>query len=236
MANRSQRARPAAESEVVARAIGVGTRAESLGGPPGGNDQIGHSSADITEHELKRRAILAGAAEVFARRGFVGGTTKEIAAEVGLSQPAIYHYVGSKTDLLREIVLQVDQDMFAALRAGMARSSQPGEQLRGVIEEYTAAVVRDRRVFAVFWQEGHALPEEIRDRIRQDQREFISQVGKIITRLQRAKVLPAGPVSIMARAVLSMPSWMHQWYVPEGQMTAAEIADVFCRLIGLGDA
>lgn len=58
-------------------------------------------------------------------------------------------------------------------------------------------------------------------------------MGKIIARLQRAKVLPAGPVSIMARAVLSMPSWMHQWYLPEGQMTAAEIADVYCRLIGL---
>src|SRR6202030_2940264 len=104
-------------------------------------------------------------------------------------------------------------DMFAALRAGMARSSDPREQLRGVIEEYTAAVVRDRRVFAVFWQEGYAVPQEIRDRIRQDQREFIDQVSKIIARLQRAKVLPSGQVSIMARAVLSMPSWMHQWYL-----------------------
>jgi TetR/AcrR family transcriptional regulator, cholesterol catabolism regulator len=233
VAKRSGRARSAAESEDVTSAIGVRTRAEPLDDPAVAVGQAAHTSADITEHELKRRAILEGAAEVFARRGFVAGTTKEIAAEVGLSQPAIYHYVGSKTDLLREITLQVDRDMFAALQAGMARSSRPSEQLRGVIEEYTAAVVRDRRVFTVFWQEGHALPQDIRDRIRQDQREFINQVGKIIARLQRAKVLPAGPVSIMARAVLSMPSWMHQWYLPEGQMTAAEIADVYCRLIGL---
>lgn len=235
MAKRSGRARSAAESEVVTSAIGVGARVEPLASPLAASDgQAGDDSADITEHELKRRAILVGAANVFARRGFVAGTTKEIAAEVGLSQPAIYHYVGSKNDLLREIMFQVDRDMFAALRAGMARSSDPREQLRGVIEEYTAAVVRDRRVFAVFWQEGHALPQEVRDRIRQDQREFIDQVSKIIARLQREKVLPSGQVSIMARAVLSMPSWMHQWYLPEGQMTAAEIADVFCRLIGLG--
>ncbi|PXY25503.1 hypothetical protein BA062_25400 [Prauserella flavalba] len=165
----------------------------------------------------------------------MAGTTKEIAAEVGLSQPAIYHYVGSKSDLLREIALQVDRDLFAALESGIARSTNPAEQLRGIIEEYTAAVVRDRRVFAVFWQEGHSLPQEIQDRIREDQRDFITRVGKIVARLQRSKVLPPGPVAVMARAILSMPSWMYHWYLPEGQMTATEIADVYCRLIGLGE-
>jgi AcrR family transcriptional regulator len=195
----------------------------------------GAHSADLTDHELKRRAILEGAAEVFARRGFSAGTTKEIAAEVGLSQPAIYHYVGSKSDLLREIALQVDRDLFAALETGMARSTRPADQLRGIIEDYTSAVVRDRRGFAVFWQERHALPQDVQDRIREDQRHFIDRISKLVGRLQRAGVLPAGPPSIMARAVLSMPTWMHQWYVPEGQLTAAEIADLFCRLIGIAD-
>jgi AcrR family transcriptional regulator len=189
----------------------------------------------VSEHELKRRAILEGAADVFARRGFVAGTTKEIAAEVGLSQPAIYHYVGSKNDLLREIAMQVDHDMVAALEAGLARSEKPAEQLRGIIEEYTAAVVRDRRSFAVFWQEGYWLPQDVQARIETDQRLFIAKVGQVVDELQRSGVLPAGPAPVVARAILSMPSWMYHWYQPDGQLSAAEVADVYCRLIGLGD-
>src|SRR3954465_14861572 len=94
-------------------------------------------------HPAKRLASLGGAAEVFVRRGFAAGTTKEIAAEVGLSQPAIYHYVGSKHDLLREIALHVDEEMNGALARGLAVSEEPGRQLRGIIHEFTAAVVRD---------------------------------------------------------------------------------------------
>lgn len=191
--------------------------------------------AAVSEHELKRRAILEGAAGVFARRGFVAGTTKEIAAEVGLTQPAIYHYVGSKNDLLREIAIQVDRDMVAALEAGLGRSDKPADQLRGIVEEYTAAVVRDRRSFAVFWQEGYWLPQDVQELIETDQRTFIAQVSQVVDELQRSGTLPAGPAPVVARAILSMPSWMYHWYQPDGQLTAAEVAGVYCRLIGLGD-
>ncbi|MCW2725526.1 MAG: transcriptional regulator, TetR family [Frankiales bacterium] len=187
------------------------------------------------EYDAKRRAILEGAAEVFVRHGFAAGTTKEIAAEVGLSQPAIYHYVGSKADLLREIALHVDQDMMAALDAGLARSDDPLDQLRGVIHEFTAAVVRDRRVFAVFWQELHSLAPETREKVSKDEREFVARVGRLITALQKQGRMPAGPPVVLAQAVLSMPSWMYHWYRPGGALTAAQIADTYCRLLGLED-
>jgi len=130
------------------------------------------------QHDAKRRAILEAAAEVFMRHGFDAGTTKEVAAEVGLSQPAIYHYVGSKTDLLREIALEVDRDMMAALENGLRSSDKPADQLRGVIREYTASVVRDLRAFAVFWQEIRSLQPEIREKIRNDEREFVARVAR----------------------------------------------------------
>jgi AcrR family transcriptional regulator len=185
------------------------------------------------EFEAKRRDILEGASEVFVRRGFAAGTTKEIAAEVDLSQPAIYHYVGSKADLLREIALHVDREMSAALDAGLASSGDPEEQLRGVIHEFTAAVVRDRRAFAVFFQELHSLEPDVRDKIAADERDFVAKVGRLITALQKRGRMPAGPPVVLAEAVLSMPSWMYHWYRPGGKLRAKDISDIYCRLIGL---
>ncbi|SOC48567.1 transcriptional regulator, TetR family [Blastococcus aggregatus] len=185
------------------------------------------------EYEVKRRDILEGASEVFVRRGFAAGTTKEIAAEVGLSQPAIYHYVGSKADLLREIALQVDRDMLAALDTGMASSDDPAVQLRNVLHAYTAAVVHDRRSFAVFWQELHSMEPGVREKIAADERDFVVKVGGLIQDLQERGQMPEGPPLLMARAILSMPSWMYHWYRPSGSLEAKGIADIYCRLIGL---
>jgi AcrR family transcriptional regulator len=190
-------------------------------------------SVTTAEHDVKRRAILEGAAEVFVRRGFAAGTTKEIAAEVGLSQPAIYHYVGSKADLLREIALHVDHDMMEALARGLACSKDEREQLRGVIYEFTAAVVRDRRVFAVFWQELHSLSPETLAKVSSDERIFVARVGRLIAALQKQGHLPAGPPVVLAQAILSMPSWMYHWYRPGGALNAEQISEIYCRLLGL---
>src|SRR3954465_15535150 len=194
----------------------------------------GEAGAPMTDaFEAKRRNILEGASEVFVRRGYAAGTTKEIAAEVGLSQPTIYHYVGAKADLLREIAIHVTEEMTAALSTGLQRSEDPAERLRGVIEEFTAAVGRDRRSFAVFWQELHSLPSDLREEIARAERDYIRQIAEVISALQQTGDMPPGPTVVLARAVLSMPSWMYQWYDPDGPMTAAEIADVYCSLLRL---
>ena len=116
-----------------------------------------------------------------------------------LSQPAIYHYVGAKADLLREIALHVDREMSAALDIGLASADDPEGQLRGVIHAFTAAVVRDRRAFAVFWQELHSLEPDVREKIAADERDFVGKVGKLITALQKSGRMPAGPPVVLAR-------------------------------------
>jgi len=193
----------------------------------------GQPTEVVSDHEAKRLAIIEGAADVFGRRGFAAGTTKEIAAEVGLSQPTIYHYVGSKHGMLREIALHVDTEMTAALARGLARSANPVEQLRAVIEEFTDAVVRDRQAFAVYWQEIRSLDDDVRKKLSDDERAFVAAVAKLVALLQDERRLPDGPAVVVAEAILSMPSWMYHWYRPQGPLSAAQIAQLYCRLIGL---
>lgn len=170
------------------------------------------------------------------RHGFDAGTTKEVAAEVGLTQPAIYHYVGSKADLLREISIEVGRDMMAALESGLGYGDTPAEQLRGVIHEYSAAVVRDLRSFAVFWLELRSLEPEVRAKLREDEREFVNRVARLVAALQRQGRLPPGPPTVIAQAIMSMPSWMYHWYRPSGSLSAQEVAEIYCALIGLPKA
>lgn len=67
--------------------------------------------------EAARRALLDSAAAMFARRGYGGASTKEIARGAGTSETAIYTQFGSKAELFKAAVV---------------------EPFTGVLEEYTA--------------------------------------------------------------------------------------------------
>jgi AcrR family transcriptional regulator len=184
-------------------------------------------------HE-KRRDILTGAARVFERRGFSAGTTKEIAAEVGLSQPAIYHYVGSKEDLLGEIAMQVSRDMTSALETGLAAGETSREQFRAVIREFAAAVIRNQAEFAVFWKELHAIPEAARTAVLADERKFLNRIGSLVKELQGTGELPSdAPTPVVTEAIIGMVCWTYHWYRPGRSPDADQVAQVFCDLLRL---
>ena len=81
-------------------------------------------------YEARREQILQLAVEVFAESGFSAGTTTEIAKRAGLTQPALYHYVGSKEQLLAEIIHRMGAELSAVLESVLSRTElTPAERL-----------------------------------------------------------------------------------------------------------
>jgi AcrR family transcriptional regulator len=189
-----------------------------------------------SDWERKRRAILDGAAHVFFERGFERGTTKEIAERVGLSQPSIYHYVGSKEDLLGEIARQVDDDFTTAFERGIAGLTDPREQLRVVIASFVEVVVVNQMTWAVYWQEQRSIPERVAAPVYQSQLRYVRRIDEVVRACQRDGVLPPDhPTHVLTEGILGMLSWVYRWYKPDGAYGPEQIAAAFCDLIGVGD-
>ena len=188
----------------------------------------------LPTYDSKRRDIIAGAARVFDRRGYATGTTKEIAAEVGLSQPAIYHYVGSKEVILGEIALQVAVDMMAAYDLGIAQGVTPREQFVAIVRELARAVIRNQVEFAVYWKEQKSFPSQVRSNADKGERLFMSQMRSLVVQLQSAGDLPADADAIvLTEAIIGMVCWSYHWYRPARSPSPEVIAKTFCDLIGL---
>jgi AcrR family transcriptional regulator len=186
-------------------------------------------------HEAKRREILAGAARVFYRRGFAAGTTKEIAAEVGLSQPAIYHYMGAKDDLLREIALKVDEDLMSALERGLARGSTPKEQLRAVIEEFVAAIIDNQQSFEVYLREFTSFAPDLQAKVTRDERRFMVRLANLVEQAQAEEgFAPGAKPMVAAQGIAGMVCWIFHWYRPGKELNPQGVADVLSTLIGVG--
>lgn len=56
----------------------------------------------------RRQEILAAAARVFARKGYAGATTKEIAEEADVAEGTLYNYFGGKRDILRAVAVETE--------------------------------------------------------------------------------------------------------------------------------
>ena len=59
----------------------------------------------------RRAAIVTAAIRLFSERGFRGVTTRELAAEVGVSEPVLYQHFATKRDLYAAIIDSKSHDV-----------------------------------------------------------------------------------------------------------------------------
>jgi AcrR family transcriptional regulator len=86
--------------------------------------------------EARRNQILDAAAHVFAEKGFHRATTKEIAAQAGISEGTIYNYFANKPDLLVGIMTRLAD--VKELPEALASS------LQSDMREFFIGIFRDR--------------------------------------------------------------------------------------------
>lgn len=80
----------------------------------------------------KRRMILDAAVRVFARQGFHTCRVSDIADEAGVAYGLVYHYFGSKDEVLDTLFLERWGVMLDAIREVDARPIPAREKLRGI--------------------------------------------------------------------------------------------------------
>jgi AcrR family transcriptional regulator len=104
--------------------------------------------------EERRKRLLDKAIDYFSEEGFEGGT-RELARQLGITQPLIYRYFSTKADLINEVYQAVYlsqwQDDWA--RALQTRDRPVRERLLNFYQAYTAAIF-NRRWMRIFFFAG----------------------------------------------------------------------------------
>ena len=116
-------------------------------------------------------AILDGAAQVFARRGYAGATTNHIAARAGLAVGSLYQYFPSKDAILVALVrrhMREGTELLGSL-LGEAPAEPPGGALHPLLRRFVDAMValhaHDPVLHRVLFEEAPH-PREVLDELR----------------------------------------------------------------------
>jgi AcrR family transcriptional regulator len=139
-----------------------------------------------------RRAILEAARERFMREGFGSVSTRDIATACGLTQPAIYHYFGSKTELYVQVLFDEIDHLSRAMRAAIDRERRPEPALRGAA--LAMLEVGDHDLELMHADVTRHLPSDVRTRVEaQFFERFVAPIAACCAPLMNAD-LPLSPV------------------------------------------
>ena len=184
--------------------------------------------------QARRQAIIDTSALVFARQGYHATGIMELCTANGLGKGALYHYIGSKEELLAAIHDRVmDEVMLGADRVAEAGGS-PSRQLAMLGDELLDVIHRYPDHVWVFLHEFPALTGERAEQFRRRRREYERRVEAVLQAGVDSNEFRDLDPWLTARAWLGMHNYTYLWLRVDGRLTARDVAKPFAEIFMRG--
>lgn len=184
--------------------------------------------------QARRQSIIDTSARVFARRGYHATGITELCAENDLGKGALYHYIGSKEELLAAIHDRVmDEVMVGAGRVAEAAVS-PSQQMSMLGDELLDVIHRYPDHVWVFLHEFPALTGERAEQFRRRRREYERGVEAVLRAgVDSGEFRDLDP-RLTAMAWLGMHNYTYLWLKAGGPLSARDVAKPFAEIFMRG--
>jgi AcrR family transcriptional regulator len=186
--------------------------------------------------EARRQVIIDTSAPVFARHGYHATGIMELCAANDLGKGALYHYIGSKEELLAAIHDRVmDEVMVGADRVAEAGGT-PSQQLAMLGEELLDVIHRYPDHVWVFLHEFPALTGERAEQFRERRRAYEQRVEAVLQAGVDSGEFRSLEPRLTAMAWFGMHNYTYLWLKAGGRLSARDVAKPFADIFMLGIA
>jgi AcrR family transcriptional regulator len=183
-------------------------------------------------YDRRQQEVVAVAARLFAERGYQATSMSDLIEATGLAAGGLYHYIGSKEQLLVRICDQLMEPLLAEAEVIVAADESADVALRRLIRTWVAHIETHRHHMLVFQQERLALERQPQWRkVRRQRRAFEAILERLLERAEDERVLALPDRHLVLLAVLGMVNSTAQWLRPRGRLSAEEIADGYLELL-----
>jgi TetR/AcrR family transcriptional regulator, cholesterol catabolism regulator len=180
----------------------------------------------------RREQILEIATHLF-QKGFGATSLDQVAAEMGVTRPALYYYFRSKEELLAAIYDRAVGVLIDRASVLFDEGLPPDVLLHRLVEVHVRTMLQERPIVRVYFQEKDSLGEAASRSVKAKEVAFTKMMAKAIRAGQDQGVFRSGDPELVVNAILGMLIWVYQWYRPE-RHTEAAVTNVFWQLLGGG--
>ena len=183
-------------------------------------------------YDRRQERVVAIAAELFAERGFTATSMTDLSEATGLAAGGLYHYIGSKKQLLFRICDELMEPLLIEAHA-IVETDQPAvTQLKELLRAWLDHIARHRHHMTVFQQERHLIERDPQWRtVRRQRKDFELILDGVLERCERDGTLNFPDRALALRALLGMVNHTSTWLRPRGRLTPEQIADGYCDML-----
>jgi AcrR family transcriptional regulator len=144
----------------------------------------------------------------------------------------MYHYYGSKDDLLYEVYHQVLTMQTTHLDEIAASPGNAEERLRAAAADVVSTSLDNLDDMIVFFRSLHMLPDDKQSQVRLERRLYHDKFKALVDEGVAAGMFRADISSdIVVHYFLSVVNQLGSWYKPDGSLSPKAVGDLFTELL-----
>jgi AcrR family transcriptional regulator len=179
----------------------------------------------LAEEPARLQEVLDAAARIFALKGYRGTSLNDIGEALGMNKASLYHYVHSKEDLLRRLILRAGRRLRDVSQDPETERLPASAALERLVREHCRVAFEHRHELSVLVYQRRFLELDTLGDVLGRERTYVGRLKAVIARGIAAGEFRRVDVSIASQLVLDTVNGLLRWYKPEGQASRQEVAD-----------
>ena len=183
------------------------------------------------ERDLKKDAVLRTAARLFVERGFHRTTLSDVADQLGVTKPVVYHYFDNKNALLLGCYERGAAMILGALDEIEREHATGHARVAAFIRSFVEIVVVDVGACLALIDDRD-LSEHDRVEIRSTKKSIEQRLRGYLKQGMSEGSVRRCDVPMTAMAIISALNGIGVWYKEGGRLTVEQIADQMADFFG----
>jgi TetR/AcrR family transcriptional regulator, cholesterol catabolism regulator len=193
----------------------------------------GRRSQDGAGEAPRQAELLQIAADLFAERGYVATTVRDIADEAGILSGSLYHHFDSKESMIDEILSTFIDRTLASYDAVIAEKLSPKETFERLVHVSLGSMISDRSAILIYQNEARFLAQEPRFSYLADaHRKFERIWTKVLERgVELGEFRPNIEPKLIYRLVRDTVWTAPRWWRPGGSVKPERIIEQYLAVL-----
>ncbi len=174
--------------------------------------------------------LLEAASRLFKEKGYHNTSMQDLADALGVQKGSLYYYIDSKEELLRRLLERATSFLGAQIDEIYAADLSPAVKLRRALENHADTMMSNLNLVAVYLYEYRNLPPQRLEEALAVRKHYECVLKQILEDGIASGDFRPVDVKMAVFGLLGMLNWTHQWFTPDGELTAREIAGLLVDL------
>lgn len=180
---------------------------------------------------LNLSLIIDESAKLFFTNGYKNTSLQQVADNLNVTRPAIYHYFKSKEQIILAIfeeVISKTEEYFSEI---LLKQEPVYIKFENMIEKHILLILENQIKIGIFFEEQKSLPVEAIKRTKEVIDLYYNTAIKWFEEGVKNQYFIDVDSGVAVHTILGSCNWAYKWFSHEGRLSKEEVAAMMCNLL-----